>query len=61
MIKNILIVLFIIVGMFVIYNFKDHNQKRAIHACIAGSQKLEKPMTVPEAKIFCDEQIKKKK
>ena len=44
MIKNVLIVLFIIVGMFVIYNFKDHNQKRAIDACIAGSQKLEKPM-----------------
>ena len=61
MIKNILIVVFIIVGMFVIYNFKDHNQKRAIDACIAGSQKLEKPMTVPEAKIFCEEQIKNKK
>ena len=58
MIKNVLIVLFIIVGMFVIYNFKDHNQKRAIDACIAGSQKLEKPMTVPEAKIYCQKQIK---
>ena len=58
MIKNILIILFITFGMFVIYNFKDHNQKRAIDACIAGSQKLEKPMTVPEAKIFCEEQIK---
>ena len=46
MIKNVLIVLFIVVGIFVIYNFKDHNQKRAIDACIAGSQKLEKPMTV---------------
>ena len=56
-----LIVVFIIVGMFVIYNFKDHNQKRAIDACIAGSQKLEKPMTVPEAKIFCEEQIKNNK
>ena len=61
MIKNILIVLFIIIGMFVIYNFKDHNQKRAIDACIAGSQKLEKPMTVPEAKIFCEKQIKNNK
>ena len=58
MIKNVLIVLFIIVGMFVIYNFKGHNQKRAIDACIAGSQKLEKPMTVPEARIFCEKQIK---
>ena len=60
MLKNVLIVLFIIVGMSVIYNFKDHNQKRAIDACIAGSQKLEKPMTVPEAKIFCEEKIKNK-
>ena len=61
MIKNILIVVFIIIGALVIYNFKDHNQKRAIDACIAGSQKLEKPMTVPEAKTFCEEQIKNKK
>ena len=61
MIKNVLIVLFIVVGMFVIYNFKGHNQKRAIDACIAGSQKLEKPMTVPEAKIFCEKQIKNNK
>ena len=61
MIKNVLIVLFIIIGALVIYNFKDHNQKRAIDACIAGSQKLEKPMTVPEAKIFCEEKIKNNK
>ncbi len=58
MIKNILIVVFIIIGALVIYNFKDHNQKRAIDACIAGSQKLEKPMTVPQARIFCEKQIK---
>ncbi len=58
MIKNILIVIFIVIGAFVIYNFKDHNQKRAIDACIAGSQKLEKPMTVSEAKVFCEKQIK---
>tara|TARA_B100000575_G_C22599408_1_gene375005 strand:+ start:327 stop:509 length:183 start_codon:yes stop_codon:yes gene_type:complete len=57
-IKNILIVIFIVIGAFVIYNFKDHNQKRAIDACIAGSQKLEKPMTVSEAKVFCEKQIK---
>ena len=59
--KNFLIVLLVIIGLAVIYNFRDHNQKRAIDACIAGSQKLEKPMTVPEAKIFCEEQIKNNK
>ena len=58
MIKNVLIVLFIIVGMFVIYNFKDHNQKRAIEACVAGTKTLEKPMTASEARIFCEKQIK---
>ena len=58
MIKNILIVVFIIIGALIIYNFKDHNQKRAIDACIAGSQKLEKPMTVSEARIFCEKKIK---
>ena len=59
MIKNILTVVFLIVVIFVIYNFKDHNQKRAIDACIAGSQKLEKPMTIEEAKIFCEKEIMK--
>ena len=58
MIKNVLIVLFIIVGMFVIYNFKDHNQRRAIEACVAGTKTLEKPMTASEARIFCEKQIK---
>ena len=58
MIKNVLIVVFIIVGMFVIYNFKDHNQKRAIEACLAGTKTLEKPMTASEARIFCEKQIK---
>ena len=59
--KNIIIIIFIIIGLLIIYNFRDHNQKRAIDACIAGSQKLEKPMTVPEAKIFCEEKIKNNK
>ena len=58
MIKNIAIVVFLIVGLVIIYNFRDHNQKRAIDACMAGSQKLDQPMTIAEAKIFCEEKIK---
>jgi len=56
-IKNILIVIFILVGLYVVLDFRDHNFKRAIDACVAGSQKLEKPMTVAEAKKFCEEKI----
>ena len=56
--KNIFIFYFVIIGILIIYNFKDHNQKRAIEACVAGSKTLEKPMTGSEARIFCEKQIK---
>ncbi len=49
--------------MFFILSFKDHNFKRAVDACIAGSQKLSesKITDLKEAKKFCEEQIKKNK
>tara|TARA_B100001109_G_scaffold93338_1_gene75872 strand:+ start:227 stop:418 length:192 start_codon:yes stop_codon:yes gene_type:complete len=56
-IKNILILIFIIVGLYIVLDFRDHNFKRAIDACVAGSQKLEKPMTIEEAKEFCKNKI----
>jgi len=56
-IKNILIIIFIIVGLYIILDFRDHNSQRAIDACVAGSQKLEKPMTIEEAKEFCKKKI----
>ena len=59
-IKNIITVILIIVGLYLIFTFRDHNFKRAIDACIAGSQKLEKPMTVQEAKKFCEDKIMNK-
>jgi hypothetical protein len=63
MIKNILIFIFIVLGMIVILNFSDHNLKRAVDACLAGSQKLSetKVTDLEEAKKFCEEQIKKNK
>ena len=60
-IKNILIIIFIIVGLYIVLDFRDHNSQRAIDACVAGSQKLEKPMTILEAKKFCEEKIMNKK
>ena len=61
MIKNILIIIFIFVGLYVVLDFRDHNFKRAIDACIAGSKKLDKPMTTQQAKEFCEDQINKDK
>ena len=61
MIKNILIFIFIIIGMVVILNFSDYNLKRAVDACLAGSQKLSesKITDLKDARIFCEEEIKK--
>jgi|TARA_B110001452_G_scaffold106347_1_gene88161 hypothetical protein len=63
MIKNILIFLFIVMGMVVVLNFSDHNLKRAVDACLAGSQKLSKSKItdLEKAKQFCEEEIKKNK
>ena len=49
--------------MLVILNFSDHNLKRAVDACLAGSQKLSetKITNLNEAKRFCEEQIKRNK
>ena len=58
-IKNVLIVILIFVGLYIILNFRDYNFKRATDACLAGSQKLEQPMTLEEAKKFCEEKIMK--
>ncbi len=61
--KNILILLFIILGMYLVLDFRDHNFKRAVDACLAGSQKLSesKITDLDEAKKFCEDQIKKNK
>ena len=63
MVKNILIFAFIVLGMVVILNFSDHNFKRAVDACLAGSQKLSKSKItdLKEARKFCEDQIKKAK
>ena len=58
-IKNIITIILIILGLYFIFNFRDHNFKRAIDACIAGSQKLDKPITIVEAKKLCEKKIMK--
>ena len=63
MIRNILIFIFIILAMVVTLNFSDYNLKRAVDACLAGSQKLSKSKItdLKEAKKFCEEEIRKNK
>ena len=55
--------IFIILGMYFALSFNDHNLKRAVDACRAGSQKLSesKITDLKEARKFCEDQIKKNK
>ena len=39
-IKNILIIIFMFFGLYVLLDLRDYNFKRAVDACPAGSQKL---------------------
>ena len=56
--KNILIVIFIAIAMYFVLSFNDHNFKRAVDACLAGSQKLsESKITDDKTEMF--EQVKK--
>ena len=61
--KNILIIIFLAIAMYFVLSFNDHNFKRAVDACLAGSQKLSesKITDLKKAKKFCEEQIKKDK
>ena len=62
-VKNILIILFIFFGLYVVLDLRDYNFKRAVDACLAGSQKLSKSKItdLKEARKFCEDQIKKNK
>ena len=62
MVKNILIFIFFVIAVVVIMIFCDHNFKRAVQACIAGSQLDDKVKfeNVEEATKFCEDQIRNK-
>ena len=57
--KNILLVIFIIIGMIVASKFSDHNLKKTISACILAQLQTAESPNVEKAKKVCEERIKK--
>ena len=57
--KNILLVIFIIIGMIVILNFSDHNLKKSISACIVAQLQTAESPDSEIAKKVCEERLKK--
>ncbi len=58
--KNILIIIFIIVGMFFISQFSNYNRNKSISACIVAQKNTVENFDINEAKKFCEKEIKKK-
>ena len=59
--KNILLVIFIIIGMIAIFNFSDYNLTRTISACVAAQQQTSETFNYEKAQKYCEEKIKKEK
>ena len=57
--KNILLVIFIIIGMIAASKFSDHNLKKTIAACILAQLQTDESPDVEIAKKVCEERIKK--
>ena len=57
--KNILLVIFIIIAVFVISKFSDHNLKKTISACIVAQLQTTESPDVEKAKKVCEERVKK--
>jgi len=59
--KNILLVIFIIIGMIAIFNFSDYNLTRTVSACVAAQQQTSESFNYEKTKKHCEEKIKKEK
>ena len=57
--KNILLVIFIIIAVFVISKFSDHNLKKSISACVLAQLQTAESPNAEKAEKFCEEQLKK--
>ncbi len=59
--KIILFVIFVAIGMFVIFKYSDHNLNRTVSACIVAQKQTSEIFDAKKAKKFCKEKIKKQK
>jgi len=59
--KKLLFVAFILIAMFVIFKYSDHNLNKTVSACMVAQKQTNKSFDVDKARKFCEEEIKKLK
>jgi len=59
--KKLLFVAFILIAMFVIFKYSDHNLNKTVSACMVAQKQTNKSFDPEKARKFCEEEIKKLK
>ena len=59
--KKLLFFVFIVIAMFVILKYSDHNLNRTVGACMVAQKQISETFDSEKAKKFCKEKIKKQK
>ena len=59
--KIILFVIFLAIGMFIIFKYSDHNLNKTIQACMVAEKQTSETFDAEKSKKLCTEKIKKQK
>ena len=59
--KKILFVIFIVIGMFIIFKYSDHNLNRTTQACMVAQKQTSETFDAEKSKKLCKEKITKQK
>ena len=63
--KNILKLIFILIGIILIYfaktNFTEYNLEKSISACVVGQKRTSENFDLEKAKKYCEEEVTKQK
>ncbi len=59
--KKLLFVAFVVIAMFVILKYSDHNLNRTVGACMVAQKQTNKSFDADKSRKFCEEEIKKLK
>ena len=59
--KKLLFVVFIVIAMFVIFQYNDHNLNKTVGACMVAQKQTNKSFDPKKARKFCEDEIKKLK
>ena len=59
--KKLLFVAFILIAIFVIFKYSDHNLNRTVGACMVAQKQTNKLFDADKARKFCEEEIRKLK